>query len=68
MARAQSEFDVLLTMDKSIPSQQRLAQYAIGLLIVRARSNRLPDLLPLIPKMLAALPEAKPGTAAVIEE
>ncbi len=68
LGRAQSEFDVLLTMDKSIPSQQRLAQYAIGLLIVRARSNRLLDLLPLIPKMLAALPEAKPGTAAVIEE
>jgi predicted nuclease of predicted toxin-antitoxin system len=68
LARAQSEFDVLVTMDKSIPSQHRLAQYSIGLLIVRARSNRLPDLLPLIPKMLAALPGATPGTAVVIEE
>lgn len=42
LARAQNEFDVLITMDKSIPSQQHLAQYSIGLLIVRARSNRLP--------------------------
>ena len=45
--RAQHEFDVLITMDKSIPSQQRLAQYSIGLLIVRAPSNRLSALLPL---------------------
>lgn len=67
LARAQSEFDVLITMDKSIPSQQYLAQYSVGLLIVRAPSNRLPDLLPLIPKMLAALPGMLPGKAVAIE-
>ena len=67
LARAQNEFDVLITMDKSIPSQQRLARYSIGLLIVRAPSNRLSALLPLIPKMLAALPGMLPGTAVAIE-
>ena len=47
LAVAQREFDVLITMDKSIPSQQSLAQFSIALLIIRARSNRLPDLLPI---------------------
>jgi predicted nuclease of predicted toxin-antitoxin system len=68
LTRAQGQFDVLITMDKSIPAQQYLAQYSIGLVIVRARSNRLADLSPLIPKMLAALSEARPGTAVLIEE
>ena len=66
LAVAQGEFDVLLTMDKSIPSQQSLTQYSIALLIIRARSNRLPDLLPLVPRILEALPAATPGTMTVI--
>ncbi len=67
LARAQADFDVLITMDKSIPSQQYLARYDIALLILRARSNRLSDLLPLIPKIMEALPGALPGSAVVIE-
>jgi predicted nuclease of predicted toxin-antitoxin system len=66
LARAEGRFDVLITMDKSIPSQQVLSQYSIALLIVRARSNRLPDLLPLVPHMVSALRHLAPGTATVI--
>jgi hypothetical protein len=66
LAVAQRDFDLLITMDKSIPSQQSLAQYSIALLIIRARSNRLGDLLPLIPQILEALPQTTPGSATVI--
>ncbi len=66
LAVAQHEFDVLITMDKSIPSQQTLTQYSIALLIVRARSNRLDDLLPLLPKIFDALPRVIPGRAIAI--
>lgn len=66
LAVAQGQFDLLITMDKSIPSQQSLKQYSIALLIIRACSNRLPDLLPLVPRILEALPKALPGTAIVI--
>lgn len=66
LARAQHEFDVLITMDRSIPSQQHLARYSIGLIIIRAHSNRLADLLPLVPQIVNALPEALPGKAIVI--
>ncbi len=46
LALAQQQFDVLLTMDKNIPSQQFLSRFPIAVIIIGARSNRLPDLLP----------------------
>ena len=63
---AQQEFDVLLTMDKSIPSQQKLSKYSIAVVILRARSNRLADLLPLISRIMVLLPSLKKGAAAVV--
>ena len=54
-------FDVLLTLDKNIPFQQDLAFGRIAILIVRARSNRIPDLLPVIPDCLATLQRIHPG-------
>ncbi len=47
---AQAQFDVLLTMDKGLPDQQKLSRFAIAAVILRARSNRLAGLLPLLPK------------------
>jgi len=54
-------FDVLLTLDKNIPYQQDLKLGRIAILIVRARSNRIQDLLPVIPDCLAALRSIEPG-------
>jgi hypothetical protein len=62
---AQHQFDVLLTVDKRIPSQQLLSRYSIGLLIIRARTNRLADLLPLVPNITRLIPLAKRGQAMV---
>ncbi len=39
-------FDLFITMDKGLQYQQHLAGRTIAILIVRARSNRLDDLLP----------------------
>ena len=65
---AQEQFDVLVSMDKGIPSQQDLTRYAIALLVIKARSNRLPDLLPLIPRIMECLPLAKRGKVLVVGE
>ena len=54
-------FDVLLTTDKSLSYQQNLKGRTISLLIVRAKSNKLADLLPYIPASLEALRSIKPG-------
>jgi predicted nuclease of predicted toxin-antitoxin system len=49
LALADPLFDVLLTLDKSLPYQQSLQSGRIAVLIVRARSNRIQDLLPIVP-------------------
>ena len=54
-------FDVLVTVDKSMPFQQRLSSRPFGVVLLRARTNRLADLLPLVPALLRALGEIKPG-------
>ena len=54
------KFDVLLTLDKNLPYQQNLDTKRIAVLIVRARSNRIQDLLPVIPECLAALESVQP--------
>lgn len=52
---ADPQFDLLLTLDKNLPYQQNLDTTRIAVLIIRARSNRIQDLLPFIPECLVAL-------------
>lgn len=46
LGAAEADFDVLLTMDDNLPEQQRLQQFDVGVVALRARSKRLRDLLP----------------------
>ena len=59
---AATEFDVLLTADKGIEHQQNPATLPIAVLIVLARSNRMEDVAPAVPAILAALSELLPRT------
>ena len=61
LSLAEDKFDVLLTLDKNIPYQQDLKLGRIAILIVRAPSNRVQDLLPVIPDCLVALQSIEPG-------
>ena len=63
LAEAEKRFDVLLTMDSSMVHQQNLARFRIAL---EARSNRLADTRPLMPKVLAALATVKQGVLTVV--
>jgi predicted nuclease of predicted toxin-antitoxin system len=56
-----ADFDVLVTVDQSIPDQQNLEDRKIALLILSAPTNRLRDLRPLIPAALAVLDAIRPG-------
>ena len=49
------DYDVFLTRDKSIPFQQNLKLFPLAFVILRAQSNSLEDLLPLLPDTLAVL-------------
>ena len=60
-AADQAGFDVLITVDQNMPNQQSLRGRSISLLVVRARTTNLDDLLILMPDVLGALETLKPG-------
>ncbi len=64
---AEKEFDAFVTVDRNLSYQQNLSQYDITVLVLRARTNRLRDLQPLLPKLLESLSHAKHGEAIVIQ-
>lgn len=66
LARAEKEFDVFITVDRALPSQQNLSKRKIALLIMRAKTNQLVDLLPLAVDVLAALQKIKPSQVIVV--
>lgn len=63
LALAEQAFDVFVTVDRNLSFQQHLPRYNIAVIILRAQTNRLKDLRPLLPKLLESLPAAKRGEA-----
>ncbi len=63
LALAEQQFDVFVTVDRNLSFQQDLPRFGIAVVVLRARSNRLTDLKPLVPKLLEVLPGAKKGEA-----
>jgi predicted nuclease of predicted toxin-antitoxin system len=61
-------FEIFLTMDKGLQYEQNLAGRQIAIVIIRARSNRLTDLVPLVDPCLAQMRLIKPGQIARIGE
>jgi len=56
-----AKFDVFLTVDQGIEYQQNLSARQIAIVIFRAKSNRLKDLLLLAPAFLERLKSIHPG-------
>jgi hypothetical protein len=67
LALASQQFDVFVTVDRNLSFQQNLVALPIAVIILRARTNRIADLRPLIPALLAAIESAEPGVARVIQ-
>lgn len=61
-----ARFDVLVTMDSNMVHQQNIAKYPIAVIALRAPSNRLADTRPLMPALLALLPNAGSGTVTFL--
>ncbi len=66
LAEAEKRFNVLLTMDSNMVHQQNLMRFRIAIIALQARSNRLADTRPLMPKVLAILSSLRPGTLTVV--
>ncbi len=55
------QFDVLLTVDKSLPFQQRLSSRPFAIVDPKARNNRVEQLARLIPELQRVLKSITPG-------
>jgi hypothetical protein len=63
---AAEQFEVFVTVDRNLSSQQNLASFSIGVIVLQAKTNRLTDLRQLVPRLLAAIHSAEPGTVVFI--
>jgi hypothetical protein len=66
LALAALHFDVLITVDQNLRHQQNLAALPVAVVVLVSRSNRLADLEPLVPAILAALEVLRPQTLVEI--
>jgi hypothetical protein len=58
---AEDRCDVLLTTDRKIEYQQDMIGRKIGILVLRAKTNRLQDVLLILPICAQALLSIRPG-------
>jgi hypothetical protein len=65
---AEAGYDVFVTLDKGFAYRQNLTSRKIAILLIRARSNRLADLLPHAQACLNTLEVIKPGEIVQIGE
>lgn len=63
---ASGQFDVFVTVDRNLSFQQNLVSFPIAVIVLQAKANRLADLKPLVPSLLAAIETARPGAAKFI--
>ncbi len=61
LEQAAETFDVLVTMDKGFEYQQNISEYAIGVIIISARSNKLQDVQPIMLEVNQVIRDVQPG-------
>jgi len=61
LALAQDEFDAFLTMDRGIEHQQNLGGLGLAVVLLRAKSNSIEDVAPLVGDVKAALKGVQAG-------
>ena len=61
LRRAHGRCEVFVTLDRNLPFQQNISVLPFGVILVRAVSNRIGDLVPLVPAILNAAHNVTPG-------
>ena len=64
--RIAGRFDAFVTVDKYLRYQQNLRGRPFRIVLLRAHSNALEHLVPLVPQLLVALNQMHPGDLRVI--
>lgn len=68
LALAEAEFDIFITVDRNLSFQQNLPQFNIAVVVLQVSSNRLADMKPVVPNVLAILATVTKGKATVVSE
>jgi len=63
---ASDHFGVFVTVDRNLSFQQNLGSFSIAVIVLQAKTNRLTELRPLVPSLLAAIDRAVPGALIFI--
>ena len=66
LVRIAGSYDAFITIDQNLPAQQKTMGLTFGIVVLRCRANRLTDLSPLVPQILAALNRLQPAQVVVI--
>ena len=66
LQRCARVFDFFVTADQNLRHQQNVAALPFGIVVLAGRSNRLTDLLPLVPRALAVMESLQPGGVAEV--
>jgi predicted nuclease of predicted toxin-antitoxin system len=66
LALAAQEFDIFVTVDRNLSFQQNVGGVAIAVIVLRAATNRLADLRPLVGPLLQAIENARAGTVTEV--
>jgi hypothetical protein len=59
-------FEIFITIDQGIAYQQNLSGRRIAILVLRPKTSRLVDLLPLVPECLAQMQTVASGDLRII--
>ena len=62
-----AQIDVFITIDKNLRYQQNVHLLPFAVIVLDAYSNRLPDILPLVPALQDALKNVQQGTVTEIQ-
>ena len=68
LALASEQFDVFVTVDRNLAFQQNVDELTIAVIVLRARTNRLSDLRPLVQDLLSAAQSVERGTVRFVPE
>lgn len=66
LALAAKEFQVFVTVDRDPSFWQGLPTFDLAVIVLHARSNRLPDLQHFVRELIATIPMGKRGIATFI--
>ncbi|HJT22487.1 MAG TPA: DUF5615 family PIN-like protein [Nitrospira sp.] len=66
LALAAAEFEALITVDRNLAYQQNITALPIAVVVLVAHSNELQALIPLVPRLEAALATLQPRSLVQI--